>query len=113
MPGPSYLPDETLALVVQVPQPLQINSRPPLPPQPGSTDHVSEPPPISDSDRPALQRLVGGGVPEGQLASLIENIVSNVKAAAIVKFLQESDAQIFIDVMDKVWVALSGPRRTG
>ena len=108
MPGPSYLPDETLARVVQVPQPLPINSSLPLPPQRGGTDRVSEPPPISDSHRRGLQRLVSGSVPQDQLASLIENTVSNVKAAAIVKFLQESDAQIFIDVMDKVWVALFG-----
>ena len=112
MPGPSFFPNETLSLVAQVLQPLPINSSVPLPPQPGDASHISESAPIPDSYRRALQRLVSGAVPQEQLASLIESIVSNVKAAAIVEFLQETDAQIFIDVMDKVWAALSSPQRT-
>lgn len=79
-----------------------MHSRVPLPPPQGETNLVSDPPPISDSDRRALQRLISGTVPQDELVPLIESIVSNVKAANIVEFLQESDVQKFIDVMDRV-----------
>jgi hypothetical protein len=51
--------------------------------------------------------LVGGVVPQGELPSLMETIVSNLKAAVIVGFLQRSDAQVFIDVMDEVCPSFS------
>jgi len=77
-------------------------SDPPLALSPDDTNHPSEPPLISDSDSRALQRLVSGAVPQDELPSAIETILSNVKAADIVRSLQRSDAQTFIDVMDEV-----------
>ena len=74
----------------------------PLPPLPGNTNHVSEPLLIPDSNGRALQRLVSRDVPQDELPSVIETIISNVKAADIVGCLQENDAQTFIDVMDEV-----------
>lgn len=72
-----------------------------LPLIPGDTNSVSEPPPIPDSDKRALQRLVSLGVPQDELPSVIGSIVSNVKATDIVKCLQSSDAQTFIDIVDE------------
>jgi len=60
-----------------------------------------KPPLVSDSDRRALQRLVGRAVPQNELPSVIETIVSNVKAPDIVKTLQGNDAQTFADIMDE------------
>ena len=50
----------------------------------------------------ALQRLMDGAVPQDELPFLIGMVVSNLKAAKIVQFLQGSDAQTFIDVIDQV-----------
>ena len=100
VPVPSSFPDENLE--AQVSQPLPMNPSIPLSPQPADADHPSELPPIPDSDRRALQHLVSGAVPQDQLASLIESIVTNVKAAAIVGCLRGTDVQKFIEVMDKV-----------
>ena len=66
-----------------------------------TTAHTS----IPGSAGRALRRLISGAVPQDELASVIEGIVSNAKAKYIVEFLQERDARMFIDVMDKVWVA--------
>ena len=71
---------------------------------PPNTRHVSKPPAILDSEKQALQRLVGGAVPHRELPSLIKDFVSNVRAAEIVECLPRSDAQTFIDVVDKAWV---------
>lgn len=68
----------------------------------GPVARVSQPLPINSPERRALQRLVSGAVPQGELASLIKTIVSKVKAADIVELLQETDARMFIDVMDEV-----------
>ena len=76
-------------------------SGPPIPPPPGDTDHLSEPLLILDSNRRDLQRLVSHDVPRDELPSVIKTIASSVKAADIVEYLQESDAQTFIDVMDE------------
>ena len=65
------------------------------------TNYLSEPPLILDSNKEALQRLVSRDVPQDELPSVIEAVISNAKAADIVKCLQESDAQTFIDVMDE------------
>ena len=73
--------------------------------QSGDANHIIEPPLvfISDSDKRALQRLVGSSVSQDELPSLIRTIVSNVKPADIHKCLERSaDAQAFIDVLDKV-----------
>lgn len=48
-------------------------------------------------------------MPNDELASLIETIVSRVEADNIVKLLQGDDAQMFIDVMDKVQAVLPLP----
>jgi hypothetical protein len=63
-------------------------------------------PPIFDSRGRALRRLASGTVPQDELPSLIESIVSNVKPTDIVELLPESDAQMFIDVIDEVRDAL-------
>ena len=60
----------------------------------------SEPPLIFDSHGQALQRLVSRSVPQDELSSVIETVVSNVSAAGIVKYLQGNDAQTFVDIMD-------------
>ena len=62
----------------------------------------SEPTLIPDSDKRNFQRLVGGEFSQDELPSLIETVVSNMRAADIVRCLKGSDAQIFIDVIDKV-----------
>ncbi|KAF9643932.1 kinase-like protein [Thelephora ganbajun] len=68
---------------------------------PVDTNHPSASPLLLDSDKRALQRLVSRVVSHDELPSLIETIVSNVKAADIVQCLQGSDAQAFIDVIDE------------
>lgn len=71
--------------------------------QPGGVNHTPEPPLILTSDRRALQRLVSDNVPQDELPSLIETVVSNVKPIDIAKCLERSDdAQAFIDVTDQV-----------
>ena len=84
----------------------------PLPLQAEDTDHISEPPFIPGAREQTLRRLVNGIVPRDELPSVIESIVLNVKAAEIVKCLQRSDAQTFVDVVDKVCVALRRLWRT-
>jgi hypothetical protein len=46
--------------------------------------------------------LVSDAVPQDELASLVETIVSNLKADDIVQSLRENEAQTFIDIMDEV-----------
>ena len=112
-PGPSLFLDGDPGLVEDAVPPALINSSIldgdslgegglPSPLVPENTNRPSEPPLISDSDKRALQRLVSLTIPEDELPSVIERIVSNVKAADIVKSLQSSDARAFIDVIDKV-----------
>jgi len=72
----------------------------PLPPK--DTNHLSERPLISVSDRRALERLVSRTVPQDELLTVIETIVSNIKAANIVKELKGNDAQTLADIMDEV-----------
>ena len=76
-------------------------SSPPFPLLPGDTNNPSEQSHIPDSDERALQRLVSRAIPEDELLSVIETVVSNVKAIDIVRHLRGSDAQAFIDVIDK------------
>ncbi|KAF9780778.1 kinase-like domain-containing protein [Thelephora terrestris] len=59
----------------------------------------------------ALRRLVGGAVPQDELPSVIEMVVSNLKAANIVQILQGSDAQTFIDVVDQALESFDFPLR--
>lgn len=72
-----------------------------LPPPPGDTNHSSKLPLVPDSNKWALQHLISRAIPQHELSSIIETVFSNVKAADIVKCLQESDAQAFIDVLDE------------
>ena len=74
----------------------------PLPPPPGDTDHLSEPPLMSDSGGLALRRLVSRVVLQDELPSVIETIVSNMNATDIVKRLQGNDTQTFVDILDEV-----------
>lgn len=62
---------------------------------------------IPGSVSQGLQRLVDGAVPLDELASLIAKIVSSAEANDIVKLLKDSDAQVFIDVIDDVWITSS------
>ena len=68
---------------------------------PEDTNHPPEPPLILDSNKRALQRLLSRDVPQHELPSVIETVVSNLKAADIVECLQEDDAQAFIDTIDE------------
>lgn len=72
-----------------------------LPSPPGDTNHPSEPPLMPDPNQQALERLIARAVPQHELPSVIEAIFSNVKAANIVKCLQESDIRTFVDVWDE------------
>ena len=72
---------------------------PPLPSR--DTNHPSEPPLISDSDRQALKRLVSRAVTQDELLSVIGTIVSNVKAANLIVELEGGDAQTFADIIDE------------
>ena len=80
--------------------------------QTGDENPISEPPPllISDSGKRALQCLVSRSVPQDELPSLIETVVSSAKAANIVQCLQGSDAQVFIDMVDQVCGAATSQR---
>ena len=49
----------------------------------------------------ALQRLISSATPGDELPSLIETVVSNMKAADIANHLQGADAQAFVDVLDQ------------
>ena len=73
----------------------------PLSLPPGDTNHLSEPPLVSDSGGLALQRLVSRVIPQDELPSVIETIASNLKAADIVKRLRGNDAQTFADIIDQ------------
>ena len=68
---------------------------------PGDSSRQSEPALIPDSEKRALQRLASRAVPQDELSSTIETIVSKVKAADVAKYIQENDAQTFIDVIDE------------
>ena len=50
----------------------------------------------------ALQTLISGNVPQGELSSLIKAVVSNAKAVEMVGLLRGNDAQVFIDAADEV-----------
>ena len=56
-----------------------------------------------DSYDQAWQRLIGGAVPQDELASLIETVFSNEKVTNMADCLQGNEVQTFIDVMDAVW----------
>ena len=109
-PTPSFILEESLDLVEDAVSPVLTGtggidmgeSVPPSPPLPGNTKRVSEPPLILSPSVRALQRLVSRDVPQDELRSVIETIISNVRAADIVECLQESGAQTFVDVMDEV-----------
>ena len=64
------------------------------------------PPTLPSSGRLALQRLVSGVPPRDELPSLIETIVSNVKADDIVNHLRGTDAQKFVDILSQVCMTL-------
>ena len=75
---------------------------PPSPLLPEDANSPSEQSHIPDSDaRRALQRLVSRDIPQDELPATIKTVVSNLKAADIVRHLQGSDVQAFIDVIDE------------
>jgi len=77
-------------------------SGPPLPPLSKDTNHPFKPLLVSDSNTQALQRLVIRVVSKDELPFVIESIFSNVRTVDIVRCLEGSDAQAFIDVIDEV-----------
>lgn len=68
----------------------------------GGTNQPSEPGLILNSGKRALRCLVSRAIPQDELPSLIETVVSDAEAADIVKCLQGSDVQTFIDVVAEV-----------
>ena len=74
----------------------------PVPPPPGDIGQPSELSLVLDSAERALQRLISGTIPQGELASPIETIFSSERATDIVGCLGEGDAQTFIDVVYEV-----------
>ena len=68
---------------------------------PEDANYPSELPLVLDSDKGALQHLVNHATVQDELPSVIETIVSNMKAAEIVKCLQGDEVQVFIDVVDE------------
>lgn len=104
VPTQNLFLDENLSLIAP-----PFNSSVPVHQPPWDTECISKPPPILDSDKRALQHLINGAVPQDELAFLIESIVSNVKPATIVEYLRGSDAQAFIEVMDKVCMSPPSP----
>jgi hypothetical protein len=64
---------------------------------------VPPPPVVLYSYDQAWQRLIGGAVPQDELASLVETIFSSEKATVMVDRPQGNDVQTFIDVIDVVW----------
>ena len=70
------------------------------PPLPEDTDPL-ESPFVLESDKRALQRLVNRAILQDELPSVIGTIVSNMESTDIVKCLQASEAQTFIDVIDE------------
>ena len=94
---------ENLGLLAQAPSHLPLGSGISLPIPPGNPNRNCKPPPILDLGQRALQRLVSGAAPQGELPSLIETVVSNMKTADIVGHLQATGAQTLVDVLDRVW----------
>ena len=86
------------------------NSGGPLPLPQGDMNHLSEGPLILDPDKHVPRRLVSCVVPQDELPSLIET-VSNMRAVDIFECLRESDAQMFIDVVDEVRYRFSFPKK--
>jgi len=56
----------------------------------------------TDSYEQAWQRLISHSVPQDELLLLLETIFSDKKRTDMVKRLQVSDAQAFIDIIDEV-----------
>ena len=94
--------DGNLGLAVDAAPSVLIGSGVPLPPHRGNMNHVFGPPLVPDLYKRTLQRLVSRAAPKDELPSLIETVVSNMRAADIVELLQGSDVQTFIDVVDEV-----------
>ena len=70
-----------------------------------SAPHTGHSPksPITISPREqAWQRLISNAVAQDELPSLIDTIFLDKKITDIVDYLQESDAQAFVDVIDGV-----------
>ncbi|KAF9787032.1 kinase-like domain-containing protein [Thelephora terrestris] len=106
MPGVKANSPSVLGLTAPASSRLPVDSGIPSQLQPGDTNRTSKlPEPFKDGQQ-ALQRLVSGSAPRDELSSLIETVVSNVRADAVVDHLQGIDAQTFVDVLDQ---ALDGP----
>ncbi|KAF9780774.1 kinase-like domain-containing protein [Thelephora terrestris] len=102
-PTPSVLPDGNLNHGAQAASPLpraiDFGTSSPVPPS--NTNHVHNPTPILDSGQQALQRLVSGAAPQEELPSLVETVVSHIKAADISNHLQGTELQTLVDVLNQ------------
>jgi len=65
-------------------------------------NELSDPPIVVDSHKQAWQQLISRTISQDELPSLIQAIFSNRKAINMVDPLRESDAQVLIDVIDRV-----------
>ncbi|KAF9780779.1 kinase-like domain-containing protein [Thelephora terrestris] len=77
----------------------------------GAARSPQPPSAFADDAEGALRRLVWSAVSQEELPFLIELVVSNLDAANIVQFLQGSDAQTFVDVIDQALHSLNFPLR--
>ena len=71
-------------------------------PVPMGSKDLPDPSAAIDSHKQALQQLVNPTIPQDELPSLIETIFSDRKAIKTADPLQKSDAQTFVDVIDRV-----------
>ena len=100
---PSLSPDSPRSPVIKT----LVTATPSLPiPDEGLGLTAQAPPTLPSSGQLALQRLVSGVPSRDELPSLIETIVSNVKADDIVNHLRGSGAQTFVDVLSQVCMPL-------
>ena len=109
----SFLDDGSLGLVEDAVQHVLIGSGAldsdptgendiPLPLPQEDTNRLSEPRLALDSDKQAMVCLLSPNVPQDELPSAIETIISNAKVADIAGSLRGGDAQTFIDIIDEV-----------
>ena len=106
-------PFKSDAVIAKASSPLPVGLG--IPPQlpPGDTNHTAEPPQILSSGQRALQRLVSGAAPSGELGSLITAVVPDMKTDDIINHLQESNAQMLADVLDQVCMTSFHRQGTG
>ena len=84
---------------------LSVDCLPDRQPSGSSVQVPAEPSP--DSGEQALQSLISGTISQDEVASFVEAVVLSRKANDEIGNLQRNDAQVIIDVLDKVPCHLS------